>query len=196
MFYILMKPIIQTQITDEQLIRQFQQGDHSAMGELYSRYYMLVFAKCLSFVKNTDDAADLAQDIMLRVMEKAGTFKQESRFSTWLYAITFNYCTDKVRKNKNSYYEYMDVLDTHIDHSTVDQELVLEIENREKVAEEALMAISREDHELLLMKYQFKKSIQELQSIYNLSASAVKMRLMRAREKANTIYHTYTLGAA
>ncbi|MEQ9286201.1 MAG: RNA polymerase sigma factor [Cyclobacteriaceae bacterium] len=191
-----MKPKKQNQTTDEQLIKQFQQGDQLAMGELYSRYYMLVFAKSLSFVKNTDDAADLAQDIMLRVMEKAGTFKQESKFSTWLYAITFNYCTDRVRKNKNRYYEYMDVLDSHIDHSTEDQDLVFENETKEKVAEEALMAISREDHELLLMKYQLNKSIHELQSIYNLSASAVKMRLMRAREKAATIYNAYSLGAA
>lgn len=166
------------------------------MGELYSRYYMLVFAKSLSFVKNTDDAADLAQDIMLRVMEKAGTFKQESKFSTWLYAITFNYCTDKVRKNKNRYCESFGALDTHIDCAAEDQDLVFENETKEKVAEEALMAISREDHELLLMKYQLNKSIHELQSIYNLSASAVKMRLMRAREKAATIYNAYSLGAA
>jgi DNA-directed RNA polymerase specialized sigma24 family protein len=40
------------------------------MGELYLRYYMLVFNKCLSFSKDTDDAGDLAHDVMLRVMEK------------------------------------------------------------------------------------------------------------------------------
>lgn len=186
----------QYRVTDEQLIAQFQQGDHKAMGELYSRYYMLVFAKCLSFVKNTDDAADLAQDIMLRVMEKAGTFKQESKFSTWLYAITFNYCTDRVRKNKTRHHELVDALDSCIDHTIEDQDFVFERENKEKVAEEALMAISQEDHQILLMKYQLNKSIQELQNMYNLSASAVKMRLLRAREKATILYNTYSLGAA
>ena len=47
-------------MTDEQLALAVKQGNRRAMGELYSRYYLLVFNKCLSFAKNADDASDMA----------------------------------------------------------------------------------------------------------------------------------------
>ncbi|MEQ6119831.1 RNA polymerase sigma factor [Reichenbachiella sp. MALMAid0571] len=184
----------QQTLTDELLVSNLQNGDNSAMGELYSRYYMLVFAKCLSFAKNTDDANDLTQDVMLRVMEKISTFKGDSKFSTWLYAVTFNYCTDKKRKAKGKFFEPIDSLVNLAD--CTDQERELDAKIKEEVAGKALMTISHEDQQLLIMKYQLNKSIVELQDIYNLSASAVKMRLMRAREKAVTLYSSYCVGVA
>ena len=69
---------------------------------------------------------------------------------------------------------------------------VLEIELRvkEDLAGRALMTISTQDKQLLLMKYQYNKSIHELQKEYKLSASAVKMRLLRARNKVVSVYST------
>ena len=185
-----------TTLTDEQLAIQVQLGNQKAMGVLYARYYMLVFSKCKSFVKNTDDASDLAQDVILRVMEKINSFKGESKFSTWLYAITFNYCTDKLRKAKGKYFESLHEHFDIEDHSASELEMALEKDGKEKMAGEVLMAISEEDQQLLLMKYQFDKSINDLQSMYNLSASAVKMRLLRAREKAVTVYSAYASAVA
>jgi DNA-directed RNA polymerase specialized sigma24 family protein len=74
--------------------------------------------------------------------------------------------------------------------------MALEKDSKEKMAGEVLMLISEEDQQLLLMKYQFGKSINDLQSMYNLSASAVKMRLFRAREKAMTVYSSYASAVA
>ena len=181
-------------LTDELLVSYLKGGDNNAMGELYSRYYMLVFAKCLSFSKNTDDANDLTQDVMLRVMEKISTFKGDSKFSTWLYAITFNYCTDRMRKAKGRFFEPIESQVDLADASDHDKEHDTHV--KEEVAGKALMAISYEDQQLLVMKYQLNKSIVELQDMYKLSASAVKMRLMRAREKAVTVYSSYWVGVA
>ncbi|UXP31780.1 sigma-70 family RNA polymerase sigma factor [Reichenbachiella agarivorans] len=180
--------------TDEQLVQSLQQGNKLAMGELYSRYYMLVFAKCLSFVKNTDDASDLAQDVMLRVMEKAAGFKGESKFSTWLYSVTFNYCTDKLRKAKSKHFE---PIHEHFDmEDDADAVQELEVAMEQIVQENVWQTISEEDQQLLMMKYQQNMSIKDLQLMYNLSASAVKMRLMRAREKAVTLRNLSLLGHA
>jgi RNA polymerase sigma-70 factor (ECF subfamily) len=191
-----MSTLSQKLISDEQLVVQLQLGNQNAMGELYIRYHMLVFSKCLSFTKNTDDANDLAQDVMIRVMEKIGSFKAESKFSTWLYAITFNYCTDKLRKAKGKYFESVHEHFDIEDHSASELEIAREKNHKENKAGKALMAISEEDQQLLLMKYQLDKSIYDLQCIYNLSASAVKMRLLRAKEKAVTFYCSYSSAAA
>ncbi|MDW3197619.1 MAG: RNA polymerase sigma factor [Cytophagales bacterium] len=177
-------------LTDELLAAKAQQGDDKAMGLLYSRYYMLVFNKCLSFTKNTDEASDLAQDVMLRVIEKITTFNGQSKFSTWLYSITFNYCTDQMRKKKGKHFEDVNLHYEIIDDSEHDLDAALSAEVKEGQAGKALSMISQEDQDLLMMKYQMNKSIQEIQVMLNLSSSAVKMRLKRARAKATDIYES------
>lgn len=64
--------------SDRQLVTQLQLGDKTAMAELYRRYYVHVFNKCLSFAKNIDDASDMIQEIMLRVMNNIDTLDRKS----------------------------------------------------------------------------------------------------------------------
>lgn len=184
-----MNAINTKKMTDEQLVVALQNGNSAAMGELYSRYYLVVFNKCLSFTKNTDDAADLAQDVMIKVFEKVKSFKGNARFSTWLYSITFNYCTDRQRKAKNKRFSSLEVQFDLEDQSELTLAEALEMGMREEYAGKVLSCIEVEDRELLLMKYQHNRSIQELQAMYGLSASAIKMRLLRARAKAVSQYN-------
>lgn len=174
--------------SDEHLAAKAKNGDKDAFGVLYARYFVLVFNKCLSFTKNTEEANDLAQDIMLRVMEKLHTFSGQSTFSTWLYAITFNYCTDYTRRKRNRRYEYLNPSFELADESLNQEESAISFEARQTSANLALKEISKEDQDLLLMKYMSQKSILEIQNMLNLSSSAVKMRLKRARERASNLY--------
>lgn len=158
------------------------------MGELYLRYYMLVFNKCLSFSKDVDDAGDLAHDVMLRVMEKIHSFSGNSKFSTWLFSITFNYCTDQKRKNRGKFIEpldhYFNLSDTHHE----DKAFKYELERKETCAVKVMSAICKDDQQLLMLKYHERRSIREIQELFNISASAVKMRLARAKAKALHLY--------
>lgn len=191
-----MNAIETRKMTDEQLAKAVKQGSSPAMGELYSRYYLLVFNKCLSFAKNTDDASDMAQDIMIRVFEKLKSFKGDAKFSTWLYAVTFNFCTDRSRKAKGKFFSSIEVQYDLVDHSEARLQEALILGQKEEYASWALAQIEVEDQQLLMMKYQQNKSIQELQAIYGLSASAVKMRLLRARTKAVNVYNQVNLTVA
>ena len=175
-------------LTDECLVKLLQNGDLSAMGELYSRYYSLAYRKCASFSKNDDQAKDLTQEVMIRVMEKIHLFKGQSKFSTWLYSVTSNYCTDCIRKTKRTSFISIDAANDLVDLSSVEVEEAEEIVIRADVAGRALAKISIEDQQLLFMKYRFNNSIQELQKTYSISASAVKMRLLRARSRAVDMY--------
>jgi RNA polymerase sigma factor (sigma-70 family) len=178
--------------TDNQLVAQAQKGHKSAFGELYIRYYSLVFNKCLSFAKNTSDAADLAQDVMVKVLRRVNTFKGEAKFATWLYSVTFNHCTDTIRKLKGKQVESLEAVFHLVDSSELELEMAKEKEVKEDTACKALMTISIEERQLLLMKYLSKKSILELQGFYNLSASAVKMRLKRSRAKVVLSYESFS----
>lgn len=181
-------------LSDEELVALTKQGDMNAMGELYTRYFPLVKNKCYSFTRNTEQAKDLAQDIMLKIIDKLISFKQESKFTTWLYAITFNYCTDHVRKPK--LFTPLENVNNVMTYDEAELESAIKMEHKLSSAELALSTISEKDQQLLAMKYQYNKSIKDIQVKYNLSESAVKMRLSRAKEKASRIYYKMKLNPA
>jgi RNA polymerase sigma-70 factor (ECF subfamily) len=82
---------------DETLMRQFQDGDQGAFAVLMRRHLSGVY-HFVARHTSSRTADDLAQEVFLRVVERASTFNHEARFSTWLYAIARNLCVDTLRK--------------------------------------------------------------------------------------------------
>ena len=80
------------QLSDEQLIdkarREGGASADSCLAALYRRHYPKVAAWCLRLGGDRQEAADLAQEVFLRVHERLGSFRGDSRFSTWLYTVT------------------------------------------------------------------------------------------------------------
>ena len=60
----------------------------------------MVFNKCLSFSKNSQEAEDICQDIFIKLLIKIKSFKGDSKFSTWLYSFTYNHCVNYYHRNK------------------------------------------------------------------------------------------------
>ncbi len=79
-------------LRDEELIEQARGAAPDAaeafLSTLYRRYQPKVAAWCLRICNDREEAADVAQEVFLRVHEKLGSFRGESRFSTWLYTVT------------------------------------------------------------------------------------------------------------
>jgi RNA polymerase sigma-70 factor (ECF subfamily) len=77
-------------LADEELIALAREGEgaEAILAVLYRRYYSKVAAWCLRLSGERQEAADLAQEVFLRVHERLGSFRGESRFSTWLYTVT------------------------------------------------------------------------------------------------------------
>src|SRR5262249_35139465 len=67
------------------------------IGELFRRHYARVARWCFRFIGNRDSAADLAQEIFAKVYRSLDTFREHSKFSTWLYSIVRNECVNAVR---------------------------------------------------------------------------------------------------
>ncbi|MTI87156.1 MAG: RNA polymerase sigma factor [Balneolaceae bacterium] len=179
------------ELSDAKLVQlSIGNGDQKAFGLLYDRYGDRVFNKCIAFTKSELDAEDLAHDIFLKVFLKLSTFNQKSSFYTWLYAITYNTCVDYARKqsNKNSQsisFEEIDQKRIKAYHSNSEQHLLkMKVDQLKQV----LTQLPPQDKMILLMKYQEGLSIVELQEVFNIGKSAVKMRLLRARERAVTVH--------
>ncbi|MCB0600329.1 MAG: RNA polymerase sigma factor [Saprospiraceae bacterium] len=155
--------------------------------ELYDRYAPKVFAKCITLLKDEVWAEDALQDIFIKVVLRLADFGERSKFSTWLYSITYNYCIDQVRKRKydvlmpDESWERLDVQD-----ETTDDKYLLETRIHElKVVMGELPVI---DRALLLMKYQDDLSIRDIAESMNKTESAIKMQLLRAKEKFRIIH--------
>jgi RNA polymerase sigma factor (sigma-70 family) len=175
--------------SDEQLVYGLLNGDNDSMGLLYSRYYPKVFHKCLAFSRNRDDAFDLTQDIMIKTFSNIHSFQGYSRFSTWLYSIAQNHCISTVSRAKDrvpvAYHKCYDALIPDSDQEDLDTR-----NRREEIESslgEYLRKLPEDDRKILVLKYHQKYSIKAIQDELNLSSSAVKMRLMRARQKFREI---------
>lgn len=79
-------------LDDEELIARARRaapgGGDAFLTVLYRRYQPKVAAWCLRICNDREEAADVAQEVFLRVHERLGSFRGDSRFSTWLYTVT------------------------------------------------------------------------------------------------------------
>lgn len=167
-------------------------GENIYFGELYDRYSNKVYGKCILMVKDLTIAQDLAQDILVKAFTKLSTFKGKSTFSTWLYQVTYTHCIDYIRKNKNIYKEELEedhfkqLQSNDPDLDEVHDKILLEMKIEH--VKQILGELKAEERSLILMKYQDNMSISELAEMFDLSHSAVKMKLKRTRDKVKSKY--------
>lgn len=174
--------------SDEELVQLYVETQRNFYFEqLYERYADKVYRKCLSFVKDSAKAEDFTHDIFIKLIVKLGTFKEDARFSTWLYSITYNYCMDQLRvaKKRGEIYsdEELEMADS-VDLNTVFDEGDVEVKRLNK----AMDHLSADEKSILMMKYQDDLSIRDIADIFRVTESAVKMRLLRSREKLRKKY--------
>lgn len=171
-------------MTDEEAIALYLETQNANyFNILYDRYSSKVFGKCFSLLKSESRAQDAAQEIFVKVLLNLSKFSGKSKFSTWLYSITYNFCIDMIRKNKKNIGVLVD------DISAYGDEVVDEIDDSEIMEKnvvrlkKVLDEIPAGDKAILLMKYQDDFSIKDICGILNKSESAVKMKIKRAKEK-------------
>ncbi|GAB4030486.1 RNA polymerase sigma factor [Spirosoma gilvum] len=175
-----------TSLTDEEMIRQYLNSHPQECFEtLYNRYVNKVYRRCLSMTKSTEQAEDFTHDIFLKAFTKLNAFQERSTFSTWLYSIAFNYCSDQLRSGKR------------LSFSSVEEGLQQDIADEKEsqfheetilFVKKAMATLSAHEQTLLQLKYEQDMSIDEIAQLYNLNPSAVKMRLKRSRDKIYQLY--------
>ncbi len=174
--------------SDEELVRLYVDTQRNVYFErLYERYCDKVYRKCLSFTKNPVQAEDLTHDIFLKLIVKLSSFQEQAKFSTWLYSITYNYCTDYIRTTNTRRELYVDDQWERLDVSG-DDGLAELAEMEARQMEQALHQLPPDEQAMLLMKYQDDISIRDIASVTGLTETAVKMRLKRSRDKLRKYY--------
>jgi len=87
-------------VSDEQLIEWVAQGDASCLGTLFERHNRSVFQYCRQMTRDTEQAEDLVQEIFLKLLRRAGSFRRQGSFKAWMFNIARNLTLDQLRKTK------------------------------------------------------------------------------------------------
>ena len=176
-------------MNDFELVRQYLETQNSSYFSLiYSRYSDKVFAKCISLLKDETLAADALQDIFTKIFLNLAKFNEKSKFSTWIYSITYNYCIDVIRKRKKHQKLFADDIDNQkevIEEIPDNSLLEIEIQKLKIIMDR----IPGSDKAILMMKYQDGMKIKEMGVALGKTESAIKMKIKRAKHKVLKMYN-------
>jgi RNA polymerase sigma-70 factor, ECF subfamily len=98
--------------TELELIGRMQAGDSSAVAELSSTYGPRIHQLAFRYLKNWEDAEEVAQDVLLKVHRKIGAFRGDAALSSWIYRITFNTAMSRLRTSRYSRPREVQAVDT------------------------------------------------------------------------------------
>lgn len=179
-------------INDNQLIEAIINGDTKAYGQLVHRYKDLVYTLALRMLKHREEAEEVAQDAFIKVYKSLNKFKGDSKFSTWIYKITYNTCLDRLKKNKKHFNDV--AIDEYTEHKleTIDNALEHMIkEEKSALIKRCIDKLPSESSYLLTLFYFEELSLDEMSDVIGIAANTIKVKLFRARKKLTVILEQY-----
>src|SRR5690242_16894879 len=85
---------------DEVLLARLQAGDELAVADLVNEYGSKVYQLAFRYLRNKEDAEEVAQDVLFKVYRKVGEFRGDAALSSWIYRITFNAAMSRLRTSQ------------------------------------------------------------------------------------------------
>ena len=167
-------------IRDIELINRSQDGDTLAFRDLINFYKNVSLTLACSVVKNELLAEDVVQTAFIKVYQKLHTFKQDSKFSTWLYRIVINTAYNILKQQKR-HLEIDKIPNCSIATDEKTGIVSLKEEDQKKYIQTALNAIKADEALVLRLFYLYEHSIFEIQEITGFSKSKIKVDLHRGR---------------
>ncbi|MDA3928375.1 MAG: RNA polymerase sigma factor [Prolixibacteraceae bacterium] len=158
-------------------------GDTAAYSYLVERYSDMVYSLALKMLKNQTDAEDLAQEIFIAAYKSLSSFKGGSKFSTWLYRITYNKAISRLRKtDRISLTESDQILENKSEHDFQRFGLSKDEEDIQLLQKE-INELPDEEQLLILLHYFEDQSVDEIAKVTLLTVANVKVKLFRIRKK-------------
>jgi len=180
------------------LIRKLQEGDQMEFTTLMDLYQNMVYNTALGIVQNEEDADDITQEVFEQVYISIGSFKGESKLSTWLYKITISKSLDHLKKKKRK--KRFGVVQSLFGGSDVEKYSPVEfnhpgvqLEQKER-AGELFAAINQlpDKQKIAFILHKVEgQSYQEVAEIMNKSLYAVEALMSRAKANLKTLLHNY-----
>jgi RNA polymerase sigma-70 factor (ECF subfamily) len=165
------------------LLDRCRQGDELAWEALVRRFQSRVYAVALQYVRNPDDARDVAQDIFVKLYQRLGTFRGHETFLPWLLRLSRNACIDHLRRRKAR----PPRTDIPVDEGPQlpapgpDPHESWAVGHRRRLVWRALQRLTEANREMIVLKEIHGLNLQEIADLLEIPMGTVKSRSNRAR---------------
>lgn len=187
-------------MTENEFIEGLRNQHANTYGKLLDDFQQKVFATCISFVPNKEDAEDIAQEVFLEVFNSIQKFKGDSKLSTWIYRITTNKCLEFIRKrNTKKRFAFLQSImgnEIPMDKTSYFTEMNhpgVILENKEK-SETLFFAINQlpDAQKVVFTLHKVDgKSYQEISDITEKSVSSVESLMFRAKKNLQKLLENF-----
>ena len=160
------------------LITNVASGDEKSLAELYTLCFKGLFSVARNITRNKDGAEDVIQEVFVKVVRRAKSFKRKDNGYGWLCAITRNTAISYIRKNKPNFTQDIDECFALFDPYTMPEKRDERLEIRA-----ALDNLSPPERRLLYLKYFCDMTVREIAAAENMKKSTVAYGVSRAEEK-------------
>lgn len=166
-----------------ELLTRCRAGDELAWEALVRRFQARVYGLALHYVRNAEEARDVAQEIFVRIYRKLDSYRDEDMFLPWLLRVGRNVCIDHLRRVKarpagaavpvEAVAEFV--------HPGPSPEDASEAADRRRLVHRALERVSEPTREMILLKEIQGLGFDEIASLLEIPLGTVKSRSNRAR---------------
>ncbi|SYZ72537.1 putative RNA polymerase sigma-H factor [Candidatus Zixiibacteriota bacterium] len=186
-------PIYWHLMDEKQLIERAKAGDFSAFTELVEAHKVKLFALVRRLAGNEQDAEDIMQETLLKAIDKIDTFRGDSSFGTWIYAIALNEARGHIIREKQrdlrSIEDYLPDHDGRPEKSTAHHPLFewedphrrLESKELRRIIEEGMQQLPYNYREAFVLRFIEDLPVKEVAALIGESEAAAKSRILRAR---------------
>lgn len=168
--------------TDQELVLQLQQGDLNALGDLYGRHQRLVFRTALGITGDEQVAADLLQDVFLRMHRFARHIDPARPLEPWLYRTTANLTYTWMKRHKRWLRPLEDVAEWLVGSKKQVPDHIAEIDEEWKDVQDAISSLSLQQRVVVVLYYINDLSLQEISEILDVPVGTIKSRLFYGRQ--------------
>ena len=187
-------------MSETEFIVQLRNKSEQAYSTLLDDFQQKVYATCISFVPNTEDAEDVAQEVFVEVFNSIHKFKGDSKLSTWIYRITTNKCLEFIRKkNTKKRFAFMQSITGNAipfdktDYFTEMNHPGIALENKE-TSETLFSAINQlpEAQRVVFTLHKVDgKSYNEISEITEKSLSSVESLMFRSKKNLQKLLENF-----
>ena len=174
---------------EHELVARARAGDRQAFSVLAERHQHQVFTLAMRLAGDHDLAADISQEALLRAWRGIGSFRGDARFSSWLYRITVNVTWTTLNRRRRTRHSPLEVVENRPapPSSFDDPELALESANLRGRLRRALLVLPRRSRVVVVLRDVYGWSHSQIADALDISVSASKVRLHRARKRLRAI---------
>ena len=178
-----------TPLQEAQLVEAHRRGEPDAIGTLLEAYQRRVYSICYRMVRHEQDARDLTQDALLRVIQGLDSYDGRAKLSTWVIRVTMNTCLSHLRKQRLRRHGSLEGGSENPAAGPVDPRSIgelspggrVELTEMKSVLGRSLLCLDPDMRAVLVLRDMQELEYQHIAQALEIPVGTVKSRLFRAR---------------